>query len=155
MLDDFKNRIAALQGFDFGQALEQIVDDNKDRLPDLIRKQLADGKSGDGTPSTIFGRDQYQPATIAIKKQIGKGLGQVTSHVTNYMTGAFYESIEINVEGKTFEADSNVEYFSKIQAYSKPSLLEIDEANRLEFAETVTLPAIKEILFSKTGLQIT
>lgn len=155
MLDDLAQRIAKLQAFDFSQELQTIVEDNVDKLPPMIREQLEQGKDGDDKPATIFGRSGYSPRTVEIKKANGSGLGAVTDRITNYMTGEFYNSLEVKTEGQVFEADSDVPYFGDITLYSQPELLEVDEEHRLEFAETVTLPAIKESLQAKTGLIIT
>jgi len=155
MLDNFENGIKKLQAFDFGQELQDIVENNSEKLTGYVRQQLEAGIDGEGKPNTIFGRTEYAPRTIEIKQSTGVGLGAVTDYVTNYMTGAFHESLIMEVEGQTFEADSDVPYFGDIKLYSSDALLEVDEENRMEFAETVTLPGIKEALLTKTGLTIT
>lgn len=155
MLNDFQEKINALRAFDFGQELETIVTENQDKLPEYITKQLSEGISGDGKPTTIFGRSGYSKRTVEIKEANGTGLGAVTDRVTNYMTGQFYESIKVQTEGQTFEADSDVSYFGDIRLYSPDELLEVDEENRRDFAETVTLPAITEALKAKTGFVVT
>lgn len=154
-LDDFRNKIDSLKGFDFGQELQSIVEENKDKLPDYIREQLAAGKDGKGAPSKIFDSEEYRPLTIAIKQAEGQGLGAVTDRITNYMTGAFHESLKIETEGKVFEADSDVSYFGDIRLYSSDELLEVNEDNRRDFAEKVTIPEMKDRLKAKTGLTIT
>lgn len=147
MIDD-------LTAFDFGQELQTIVEDNADKLVPMIREQLAQGKDGDDKPNTIFGRSGYSPKTVAIKEANGVGLGAVTDRITNYMTGDTYESLKVNVDGQVFEADSDVPYFGDIVLYSSAALLEVDEEHRLDFGENVTLPAIREVLLTKTGLEI-
>jgi hypothetical protein len=154
MLDDFQNRIEKLRAFDFGQEMQTIVENNSDKLAGYIREQLSQGIDGDGKPVQIFDRLEYRPLTIEIKQREGIGLGAVTDRITNYMSGAFYESLKVQTEGQVFEADSDVSYFGDIRLRSSDSLLEIDEANRKEFAENVTLPGIKEALLTKTGLTI-
>jgi hypothetical protein len=154
-LQDLENRIQKLQAFDFGQELETIVSENIDKLPTYIKEQLAAGRDGNDEPAKIFDRDTYSPATIEIKKAEGQGLGAVTDRITNYMTGEFYNSITERVEGQVFEADSDVSYFGDIRLRSSDALLNINERNRLDFAQTVTLPAIREALLTKTGLAIT
>lgn len=153
-LTDFKERIGKLQSFDFGAELEIIVSENVERLPDLIRKQLEEGLSGDGKPSTIFGSTTYSPLTVEIKQSEGIGLGGVTDRITNYMTGAFYESIRMVMDGQLLDADSDVSYFGDIRLYSSEALLEVSPENRLEFAETITMPAIKAALLSKAGIKV-
>lgn len=147
--------IARLQAFDFGQELRTIVSDNLDKLPVYLKEQLAAGQDGDGNATTIFGRSGYSPRTVAIKEANGVGLGAVTDRVTNYMSGDFFNSMVEKMEGDVFETDSDVAYFGDITLRSTPNQLFINEQNRLDFANTVTLPAIKEALLAKTGLEIT
>lgn len=155
MLDDFKNRIAALQSFDFGQELNNIVEQNADKIPDILAQQLAQGKDGAGEPVTLHGESQYSPFTIRYKQDVGQGLGAVTDRITNYMTGAFYQDMKTNVENDAFETTSDVPYFDDIIERSGSVVMELDESSRIEFGQNVTLPAIKEVLKSKTGLVIT
>lgn len=155
MLDDFAERIAKLQAFDFGQALQTAVEDNADKLPSMIREQLEEGKDGNDKPNTIFGRNGYSPRTVEIKQANGVGLGAVTDRVTNYMTGAFYESLEMKTEGQLIEADSDVPYFGDITLYSDGALLDVDKDHRLEFAENYTMPSVEAQLLEKTGIVVT
>lgn len=153
--DNARKLIQDLQSFDFGEELQNIVSDNSGKLTEMVKDQLTEGESGDEKPSTIFGRRGYSPRTVAIKEANGQGLGAVTDRVTNYMTGAFYESLRTNTEDKVFETDSDVPYFADIQLYSRDSLLEVGEENRKEFGQDITLPGIKKIFKEKTGLIIT
>jgi len=155
MLDDFRNRIAALQTFDFGRELETIVEQNANKIPDLLAQQLAAGKDGNNEPVTLHGEAQYSPFTIRYKQEVGQGLGAVTDRVTNYMTGAFYQNMNTTVENNAFETISDVPYFDDIIERSGSVIMELDESSRIEFAENITLPAIKESLKTKTGLVIT
>lgn len=154
MLDDFENTINKLQAFDFGLELETIVENNSEKLTEYVREQLAAGIDGDDSPVKIFDRDHYAPRTIEIKQSQGSGLGAVTDHITNYMTGAFYNSLKTDVEGGVFELDSDVSYFGDIRLRSTDSLLEVDDDNKKTFGETVTLPGIQEALLLKTGLKL-
>lgn len=154
MLDDFKNRIAALQAFDFGKELNNIVEQNADKIPDILAQQLAQGKDGNNEPVLLNGNSEYAPFTIEIKERFGKGLGAVTDRVTNYMTGAFYQDMKTTVENDAFETASDVPYFDDIIERSGSIVMELDESSRIEFGQNITLPAIKEVLKSKTGLTI-
>lgn len=149
-----ENLIGSLGAFDAEAELKQIVQDNVLAIRQYILQQLAAGKDGNDEPNKIFDRTEYAPLTIKYKKEKGSGLGAVTDYVTNYMTGAFYASIKINVEGNIFEADSDVPYFGDIRLYSSAALLEINKENRLEFAETITLPEFAAALKAKTGLSV-
>lgn len=154
-LDDLKERIEKLQAFDFGREMEEIVADNLDKITPMIKEQLEAGKDGEDKPNTIFGRSGYSPKTVEIKQTNGQGLGTVTDRITNFMSGDFYESLRTEMEGRVFEEDSDVSYFGDITLYSSPVLLDLDEEHRKEFGENITLPAIKERLLEKTGLEIT
>jgi len=155
MLDDFKNRIATLQAFDFGKELTDIVEKNSDKIPDLLAQQLALGKDGNDEPVTLHGDTEYSPFTVRYKQDVGKGLGAVTDRITNYMSGAFYESMNTKVENNAFETVGDVPYFDDIIERSGSVIMELDESSRIEFGEKVTLPGIKEVLKAKTGLIIT
>lgn len=154
-LDAFKNTIDMLRAFDFGAAQEKAVEDNVDELPAMVREQLAGGEDGDGNDNTIFGRDTYAPKTIEIKKEKGVGLGAVTNYITNYMTGQFYETVEVKMENGAFELKSDVPYFEEIKQYSSSALLEVSEEHRLEFAEDFVMPSVENDLLQETGLVVT
>lgn len=154
-LDNFKSLIDNLRAFDFGKSMQTAVEAYADQLPDMVREQLTAGKDGDGNENKIFGRDTYAPKTIEIKKREGKGLGAVTDYITNYMTGAFYESLEMKPEYDALDMDSDVPYFGDIRLYSSPALLEVDEDNRRTFANEYVMPAVEDDLKAKTGLVVT
>lgn len=155
MLTDLQQRITRLAAFDFAEELRIAVSANLDRVPDYLRQQLASGKTGDDEPATIFGRSGYSPRTVAIKQANGEGLGAVTDHVTNYMTGDFYRSLVTRLEGDAVESDSDVGYFGDILLYSPVGLLRVNRANRLDFAKSAVLPAVRASMLEKTGLTIT
>lgn len=155
MLDGLNTFIKNLRKFDFAIAMNKSIEQNKDVLTDMVRKQLEAGKDGNDTPNTIFGRNGYSPRTVNIKTYNGTGLGKVVDRVTNYMTGDFYASLVPVFEAQVFEFDSDVSYFGDIRLYSKDTLLEVSERNRKEFAEEYTLPGVAQQLKAKTGLIIT
>lgn len=154
-LDNFKSLIDNLAAFDFGRSMQTAVDGNADKLPDMVREQLTAGKDGDGNDNKIFGSDTYAAKTIDIKKKEGKCLGAVTDYITNFMTGDFYESLEMKPEDGALDMDSDVPYFGDIRLYSSPALLEVDEDNRRTFANEYVMPAVEEDLQLKTGLIVT
>src|SRR5690349_16897282 len=129
MLDDFKNRIASLQSFDFGKELNEIVEQNSDKIPDILAQQLAQGKDGNNEPVTLHGEYQYSPFTVRYKQDVGQGLGAVTDRITNYMTGAFYQDMKTTVENDAFETASDVPYFDDIIERSGSIVMELDESS--------------------------
>lgn len=154
-LGQFKKLIDDLRSFDFEKEQQEIVAANAEAITPYVLEQLAAGKDGDGKENTIFGRRGYSPKTVAIKEANGEGLGRVTDRITNYMTGQFYETMFTKVEGEVFEEDSPVDYFGDITLYSSDALLEVNEENRKDFGQKITLPGITGRLLAKTGLLIT
>lgn len=154
-LDGMKQFIDDLTAFDFGQELRTIVADNAEELPELLKVQLAAGKDGDNKPVTLYGSPNYARATIEEKKINGRGLGAVTDRITNYMSGDFYRLQRAKVVGQVFSIDSPVTYFGDIVERSGESVMELNEESRLKFATEITLPSIEDVLYAKTGLQIT
>lgn len=154
MLDPFKRLIDSLSAFDFGAEMRNVVDENINELTPAVQDQLSKGFDGNDNQNTVFGKQEYSQKTISIKEAKGVGLGRETGYVTNYMSGDFYRSLVFKTDGDVFEADSDVPYFGDIRLYSDPALLEVDEANRKEFAEAYTLPGVAAALKQKTGLVI-
>jgi len=153
-LDDFANKIAQLEAFDFGEEFTSIVGNNTDKLDDLLAQQLSTGRDGNGDPVKLYDKEVYQPSTIEHKKKYGKGLGAITDRITNYMSGDFYKSLETKIDGDAYQIDSDVAYYKYIIERSGEQIMELGEPVRKEFAEEIVLPEISEALKAKTGLVI-
>lgn len=150
---DLQSKIIALNAIDFGEELFNVVDANTVLLADMQKEQMSTGLDANNEPVLATTGAGYTPYTIQIKKAIGVGLGAETSVVTNYMTGAFYNSLQKKVYSNgAVETDSNVDYFEEILSRSGEVALDLNEEHRLEFAETKVLPHIKTVIngiFSK------
>jgi hypothetical protein len=94
---DLQNKISSLSAVDFGEELFSIIDANTQLLADMQREQMATGLDANNEPVLATTGAGYTPYTIQVKKAIGVGLGAETSVVTNYMTGAFYNSLQKKV----------------------------------------------------------
>jgi len=147
--------ISQLQAFDPHAELLNIVSSNTEVLADYIRDQLSQGLDGNDQPNTIFGKEEYANATVFIKLSEGSGLGAVVDYITNYMTGDFYASLKVNVEGDLFDADSDVPYFGDIRLYSSEALLKVNAEHRLQFAKEYVIPGMAVVLLQKTNLKLT
>jgi hypothetical protein len=154
-LDGLKELIDNLTAFDFGQEMETIVGEHTEDITELLKVQLAAGKDGNGEPVTLDGNPDYAPFTIEIKEKYGQGLGKVTDRITTYMTGDLYRSLKTKAEGRVFETDANVPYFDDVIDRTGDQIMDLDEDSRLKFAEEITLPAIADVLYAKTELEIT
>jgi hypothetical protein len=92
-LKEIKKRVLALRGKEVKIAV-QALQENRKAAVDLVAVQLAQGIKSDGTKSDFV----YSGVTIGIKKN-KSGLAAVTSHLTNYNTGASYRGLYFRVEG--------------------------------------------------------
>jgi hypothetical protein len=155
MLDDFRNKIAALQQFNWQTEMETIIDSNTDKIVELQRDQMSIGKDRNGSLTTLNGNG-YAPLTIKLKQKYGQGLlGSVTEVVTGYMTGKLYSELETKRSGDVINTISSVEYFETLLGRTGDDWMGLDYDKRLEFGEEVTLPEIKESFKNKTGFVIT
>jgi hypothetical protein len=150
MLDGLKNTMSSLQEFDFGQELEKIVTENTTEIEELQQKQLFSGIDRNNNEITLEGLG-YARKTIEIKQ----AKGQPTDRITWKDTGEMYGSLRVSVEGTEFIVDSDNFKFDKMIERSGPETVGLDEESRIEFAENITLPQIKEALREKTGFEIT
>jgi hypothetical protein len=85
-------------------------------IVNMVKLQLARGVDGNGQPVylTRYGMrvTDYAPSTKKKKKSYGSGLGSVTSVITNYMSGRFYQSIRVEVRN-----DASFEVYSVSPLY--------------------------------------
>lgn len=149
MLDGLKKNIADLQAFNWGNELENIVDTNKDALLQLQEQQMYEGKDSKGEPITLDGGG-YAETTIRWKKE----KGQPTDRVTLKDTGDLYNSLQATVDEKTFSMKGDTPYEKELIERTGEQVYGLDEDSRQQFADNVTLPAIKSIFKEKTGFVI-
>lgn len=161
MLDDFENRIASLGAFDFGQELETIVEQNTDEIVDLQRKQMLEGRGADGEYIRPFYSENPYFKSAAAAQRYAEWKQRIAPNplrpldVPNlFITGLFHDSLRAKVNGELFEIETDASFGQNVFDMHK-NAQGLDEDSRLEFAETITLPAIQEVLLAKTGLKIT
>lgn len=148
-LDNLRNDIQNLSQFDWGKELENIVETNKDAIIQLQEEQWADGKDSQGNAITLDGRG-YSKKTFEIKT----AKGQRTDVVTLTDTGARNASLSIAVQDNTFSEVVGVEYEASLVERTGEVIYGLDEEKRQQFAENITLPAIRQIYNEKTGYVI-
>ena len=151
--DDLQNKIKAFGALDFANELFNVVSDNVDELVSMQKEQMATGLDANNEPVNATQGAFYTPYTKHIKKAIGVGLGAETNVVTNYMSGAFYNSLQKKVYSSgVVETDSNVSYFEDILNRSGEVAVDLNEEHRKEFAEIKVIPHIQKVVsdvFSK------
>lgn len=144
-LDDFYNKITALQEFDIVQTCTEIIHENYEYLTKLLKRQLAQGKDGNNQDVLLKKRGGYSSYTIDVKKEYGTGLGKVTDRVTSYMSGSFYSSIGMKIGGGEFEFFGNVSYFNEIisQVSNGDKIMELNEEHLAKFSKEILIPEIQ------------
>lgn len=141
-LNDFYNKIVALQEFDLEKEISEIIIQNSFYISGLLRTQLQEGRDGKGKLVTIFGKPYYSDLTIQDKYYHGVGLGKQTEFITNFMSGVFYASLKVRVSGNTFESYSEVDYFGEIIRRSGGVIMELDEIRLRELSEEIIIPEL-------------
>lgn len=136
------DKIRKLMLVDNSRRIVEIVNDNKDFLADLLKRQLRAGLDGDDKPVTLNGNPFYQESTIK-RKQKKKGLASVTKHVTNYDKGDFYKGIKPYSDGKRLSFLSTVEYYDDILERSGIIIMKLNKKHLKLFIRTKLQPQIK------------
>lgn len=161
MLDDFAQKIAKLQAFDFGKELEEIVEDHADDIADLQREQMLEGKGVDGqyirpfySENPFFKTPGAAERYALWKQKITPNSNRPVDVPNLIVVGVFHKSLSAKVSGGLFEIQTDASFGDKVFDVHK-NAQGLDEESRLEFAENFTLPEIKTRLLAKTGLQIT
>lgn len=145
-LDDLYKKILILDEFDIVKETLEIISNNTDYITHLLQMQLASGKDGKGKDVTIFGKEEYSPETVFLKKQYGSGeLGKVVDRITNYFSGSFYLNMFIRPGMDGFEIESNVSYFEEIISRSGVDIMELNEENLKIISEEIIAPQLQTI----------
>lgn len=147
--DALKKTVSALKDFNTEAEVTKIVEDNKGKLTELQKEQLAAGVDISGNPRV----DEYRPLTKYIKRTRGKGLGAVTDRVTFFMEGNLYNSLHTVVKDGKFETLSDRFTFQKMIERVGDENYGLDPESRKEFATTVTVPEFRKVLAQKTGFK--
>jgi len=142
-LTDLFNKIQKLQRFDIATETANIINQNGDFIASLLKSQLAEGKDGDGNDVKVFGREYYSDKTIFNKERFGSGLGKETGWITNYFSGAFYNSIYVFASGESFIFDSDIPYFNEIILQSGTKIMHLNKKNLEKFSKEILIPQLK------------
>lgn len=136
------SNINSLRSFDVAKEIEIIINRNSEQIVTLLKNQLQQGKDSNNDNVTIFGRDYYADATVFEKERHGVGLGSFTQWITNYMSGAFYNSLSVVVKGSVFDVVSDVDYFPEITSRSGDKIMELNQENLQRFYEEILIPQL-------------
>lgn len=140
-------RVANLyKSFDIVKETMQIINANGYYLLALIRLQMQEGKDADDKPVFAKYGPFYADQTVFNKERHGVGLGKNVEWVTNYMTGRFYNSLQVVTTKNTFGVESDVDYFQEILNRSGPRILQLNKKHLEEFETEILQPQLRERL---------
>ena len=148
-LDNLRDTIGKLQQFDWEAELDNIVETNTDALAQLQEDQMYEGLDNAGQPITLDGKG-YSMKTFKLK--IAKG--QPTDRVTLRDTGDLYSSLKATVSDGTFTIKGDTPYEAELIERTGAQVYGLNKEKREQFAQNITLPAIKQIFIEKTGYEI-
>jgi hypothetical protein len=161
MLDNFKSLIDKLTAFDFGQEMTNIVEDNEEKIADLQREQMLEGRGVDGdyirpfySENPYFKRPGAALRYAQWKQKITPNPKRPLDVPNLFITGVFHDSLFVEVNAPVFEVKTDVSFGKDVFSVHQ-NAQGLDEDSRMQFAEEVTLPSIKASLLEKTGLVIT
>lgn len=143
MLDDFYNKIKVLEEFDIVKETIDILNENDEYIADLVRNQLMKGKRGDGEDTEASEGAFYKSPTVERKLRLD-GLSGEYAFVTMFDSGNFYKSLQSYAQGVTFEVDSDVPYFDKLQQWNNGKLVELTQQNCDKFAQEILFPELQK-----------
>lgn len=144
-------RIANTEDFDVQRNTLEILQENSELIADMVAQQLALGKDGNDEDVLINGSG-YKPSTIYQKKNFGSGLGAVTDRVTNYSSGAFYQSLILETKGSLFFVESPLPYFGDIIGRSGQIIMELNSEHK-EILSNIVRTKLKERWIRFVGIQ--
>lgn len=144
-LANLRKRIDRLEAFNMESEVERIIRENSDWLLSKLRQQLSKGIDADGAPVLAKYGPFYADRTVLEKERHGVGLGRETGVVTNYMSGNFYLSLNIEVGYNDFVFTSNVPYFDDIIDRSKTyRVVELNNQDLAYFSKYILYPQLRQ-----------
>lgn len=143
-LEAIKSKLANLKAFSFEAEISAIISENTDIILWLLQSQLSKGLDGEGSPVTIYGKPFYSGFTVQEKLKYGSGLGKEVGWITNYMSGAFYNSMYVVVEGDNIRVLSGIDYFPEIIKQSGIRIMKLSSPSLRIFREEVLLPQLRQ-----------
>jgi hypothetical protein len=144
-LSNLRKRINKLERFDIESEVKRIIEQNGDWLLSKLRQQLSRGKDADGAPALAVFGPFYADRTVLHKEFHGVGLGKRTDVVTNYMSGNFYLSLDIQVSNNNFVFTSNVPYFGDILQRSRTHrIVELNNQDLAFFSKYILYPQLRQ-----------
>jgi len=152
--------IDALGAFDAEKEMVNIVDHNKQKVLDLQREQMMEGRGIDGqfirpfySENPYFKTMEQSQAYARWKQKITPNSKRPLDVPNLFINGRFHDSLFVEVGGNEFDIDATDYDATDIMSVHK-NAIGLNDASRLEFAEKITIPEFGKVLKEKTGIDI-
>ena len=141
-LDGFEYFLARMDKFistgKISEVFFDVMEYDSKEITDMVRKQLMMGIDGNGESvyltRPIGGKKYtyYAYRTEYNKLKYGVGLGAQVDPISTYKSGAFYESLYVEVfKDGSFQVLSSDEKFELIKARSGPAIIDLNEESEI------------------------
>lgn len=158
MLDGMLDLINNLKNFDEEQAVIVIIEKNEEKIVDLQRDQMMEGRGVDGNFIRPYYSENPYFKTAEAAKKYAKWKAKITPNpqrpedVPNlYINGYFHSSLFVKIMNDQFEIDTDADFGGDVFDVHK-NAQGLNEEKRLLFAENITIPQFAEALKLATGL---
>jgi hypothetical protein len=160
-MDNLISLIEKIEAFDAKAELSIIVSDQGEKISDLQRDQMLEGRGVDGEYIRPYYSENPYFKTPEAAKRYAKWKQKITPNpqrpedVPNLIiNGYFHNLIFMRMNGEDeFEIDSEASFSDNVFNVHK-NARGLNEEKRLLFAENITLPEFKKVLLEKTNLEL-
>jgi hypothetical protein len=133
-------------GFDITEEVRESIIETSDEITELNRGQMFIGKRSDGSEIT----PTYSDLTIELKEQ----KGQPSDRVTLKDTGAFWDSLTVDVNSDSFTIDATDSKTEKLSKKYGDKIFGLTaESKREEYIPLYFFPALQKRITGKLGLK--
>jgi hypothetical protein len=151
MLNGLLKFIDNIKNFSAEEVVTEELTLDKNEIVIMVRLQLESGIDGNDDKVYLYRRGarryNYARYTIQQKDIFGSGIGAITDHITNYMTGNFYNSIYVEVySDASFQVKSTDWIYEIIKERSGADIIRLSpESEAYLFKHTIGPDIQKQI----------
>jgi hypothetical protein len=144
----FEKFLENINAFSAEKVVEQQLVLDKAEIVIMVKLQLESGIDGNDDPVYLYRRGarrkDYARYTIQQKDMFGVGIASITDHITNYMSGEFYNSIYVDVYSNgNFEVKSRSSLYELIKFRSGADIINLSPSSEQWLFEQYIAPDIQ------------
>lgn len=140
-----------IKALSIATAVNQAIEETAADYLILQKKQWEEGKQSNGDDIQLSPMEWFPGYSPGYKRR-REFWGLQTSHVDLDRTHAFYDELQLQVEGEIVNLTSEVDYEEWITHRFGKAIYGLNEANIVIYRRQSLLPAVKEIIRVQSGL---